>query len=342
MSNGCARRTPLKCRGDVFLKYSRIKLPDSRNSSTNEQSTSLADCRAECSSNCTCTAYAQLNISGDGSGCLFYYGDLIDVRTMLEGGQYIYIRMNSTELESKGIKRVILITSFTSGGGLVLLGLILILVWKKKYSNKIDEESFIGGNGKESELPFSSLSTILKATTNFSIKNKLGEGGFGPVFGVKRLRSTNSMLEDGQEIVVKRLSKSSLQGVDELKNEVLLIAKLQHRNLVKLLGCCIQGEENALIYEYMPNNSLDLILFAETKSKLLDGAKRFNIINGIARGLLYLHQDSRLRIIHRDLKVSNILLDADMNPKISDFGLAKCFKGNELQTEARTSRVVGT
>lgn len=98
LSNGCVRRKPLKCRGDVFLKYSKIKLPDARNSSINEHRMSLADCKAQCLSNCTCMAYAQLNISGDGNGCLFYYGDLIDVRTMLEGGQDLYIRMDATEL----------------------------------------------------------------------------------------------------------------------------------------------------------------------------------------------------------------------------------------------------
>ncbi|KAG4999421.1 hypothetical protein JHK87_020493 [Glycine soja] len=187
-------------------------------------------------------------------------------------------------------------------------------------------------NMDDLELPLFDFNTITMATNNFSDENKLGQGGFGIVY--------KGRLMEGQNIAVKRLSKNSGQGIDEFKNEVKLIVKLQHRNLVRLLGCSIQMDEKMLVYEYMENRSLDAILFDKTKRSSLDWQRRFNIICGIARGLLYLHQDSRFRIIHRDLKASNILLDKEMNPKISDFGMARIF-GTD-QTEANTMRVVGT
>ncbi|XP_057993142.1 G-type lectin S-receptor-like serine/threonine-protein kinase SD1-1 [Hevea brasiliensis] len=205
----------------------------------------------------------------------------------------------------------------------------LSLLDQTEKKEEIDESE---SSEEDMELPLFDLVIISHATNKFSDSNKLGEGGFGPVY--------KGTLIDGKEIAVKRLSKNSGQGVKEFKNEVKLIVKLQHRNLVKLLGCCIEGDERMLIYEYMPNKSLNSFIFDQTRGKALDWSKRFKILCGIARGLLYLHQDSRLRIIHRDLKASNVLLDKDMNPKISDFGIAKTFGAD--QTEGNTNRVIGT
>ncbi|THG17307.1 hypothetical protein TEA_008591 [Camellia sinensis var. sinensis] len=174
--------------------------------------------------------------------------------------------------------------------------------------------------------------TISVATDNFSDANKLGQGGFGAVY--------RGRLPNGQEIAVKRLSRDSGQGELEFKNEVMLVAKLQHRNLVRLLGFCLEGTERLLIYEYVTNSSLDHFIFDAINRAYLDWDRRYKIIGGIARGLLYLHEDSRLRIIHRDLKASNVLLDRDMNAKISDFGMARIFDVD--QTQGNTSRVVGT
>ncbi|KAI3914712.1 hypothetical protein MKW92_021886 [Papaver armeniacum] len=196
-----------------------------------------------------------------------------------------------------------------------------------------DTEMLIGENA---ELRVIEFKTLAIATNNFSEANKLGHGGFGSVY--------KGTLRDGleeREIAVKRLSKNSEQGSQEFKNEVLVISKLQHRNLVRLLGCCTHEEEKMLIYEYMPNKSLDAFLFDPTMRGLFDWKKRFEIILGISRGILYLHRDSRLRVIHRDLKASNILLDEKLNPKISDFGMARIFGSNEL-LQANTRKVAGT
>ncbi|KAL6313977.1 hypothetical protein AAG906_011708 [Vitis piasezkii] len=251
-SNGCIRSTPLDCqKGDGFVKYSGVKLPDTRNSWFNE-SMNLKECASLCMRNCSCTAYANSDIRGGGSGCLLWFGDLIDIRDFTQNGQEFYVRMAASEL------------------------------------GYMDHNSRDENNEGQAhlELPLFDLDTLLNATNNFSSYNKLGEGGFGPVY--KNVMFSGNIAR-GQEIAVKMMSKTSRQGL---------------------------------------------------KDVVLDWPKRFLIINGIARGLLYLHQDSRLRIIHRDLKAGNILLDEEMTPKISDFGMARSFRGNE--TEANTKRVVGT
>ncbi|XP_026425739.1 G-type lectin S-receptor-like serine/threonine-protein kinase At1g11410 isoform X2 [Papaver somniferum] len=353
-SGGCLRNTSLQC-GSKDIGFSPIpssKLPDN---SQSRQVNSAEECKSACQSVCACNAYAY-----EKTQCQLWQGDMMNISQQSDGraGNLYLKRADSEFLTEVRTRKVVIwkiIVPVIASLVAIIMGVFGYMylckrnkanergrlkglqgVWK---TNTTDNETpnrnmFNDGKseGESHELQMFSLASLTVATNDYCMENKLGEGGFGPVYKGK--------LENGQQIAVKRLSKSSGQGIEEFKNEVVLISKLQHRNLVKLLGCCVEGEENMLIYEFMPNKSLDAFLFDPRKKSCLDWDRRFDIIGGIARGLLYLHRDSRLRVIHRDLKVSNILLDGDMIPKISDFGMARIFGGN--QTIDNTNRVVGT
>ncbi|XAR65795.1 Non-specific serine/threonine protein kinase [Bertholletia excelsa] len=336
-TGGCVRkRQPVSTcdKGDRFMTLARAKLPDVLQAHY-YGNLSPETCQETCLKNCSCTAYT----TGEEVECITWHGDLNDSSVLPKGGLELYIRVDSIELapqskktkSSHGKKEAI-----AAGSIVVVLLLIIFLVYWLVSRRKSEARLNILQASEEHnlELPIFDFATIVRATNNFSIQNKIGEGGFGPVY--------KGCLSTEKEIAVKRLSINSRQGVNEFTNEVILIAKLQHRNLVRLLGCCSHREERMLVYEYMPNGSLDLFIFGleKKKHKLLTWRQRLDIIIGIARGLLYLHQDSRLKIIHRDLKTSNILLDSEMNPKISDFGLAKVVGGDQSSTITR--RVVGT
>ncbi|XP_020988823.1 receptor-like serine/threonine-protein kinase SD1-8 isoform X8 [Arachis duranensis] len=351
-SDGCVRNTALNCSTDKFLHLEHTKLPETSSVFMNKSMT-LDECGSLCKRNCSCTAYANIDIRNGGSGCVMWLGQLVDMRVYSTDGQDLYVRLAAADIGSTSSNknhRVVQAVGITLSALVLVLGLVAICYLMKKSKQRsrgfvrrshdwiMNEVVFSRKhlrderNMDDLELPMFDFDTLTMATNNFSQDNKLGEGGFGRVY--------RGRLIEGQEIAVKRLSKKSGQGNEEFKNEVKLIVKLQHQNLVRLLGCCIEKDEKMLVYEYLENRGLDSILFDKSKRPLLDWERRFNIIYGIAKGLLYLHQDSRYRIIHRDLKTSNILLDNEMNPKISDFGIARIFDKNQMQ--AKTLRIVGT
>ncbi|NP_001347928.1 putative protein kinase superfamily protein [Zea mays] len=189
--------------------------------------------------------------------------------------------------------------------------------------------------------------TLAAATRSFSEKNRLGQGGFGPVY--------RGRLEDGRDVAVKRLGAGSRQGAREFRNEATLLSRVQHRNVVNLIGYCARGaEDKLLVYEYVPNESLDKILFSSSSSARsssnsdrsrraeLTWPRRHEVVVGVARGLLYLHEDAHTPIIHRDIKASNILLDDRWVPKIADFGMARLFpEAGDGHSRVHT-RVAGT
>ncbi|CAN6443556.1 unnamed protein product [Victoria cruziana] len=177
-----------------------------------------------------------------------------------------------------------------------------------------------------------SLKEIKVATRDFHPENKIGQGSSGPVY--------KGIMQDGTQIAVKQLSSISRQGNREFFNEIGMVSALQHPNIVKLFGYCVQGDELMLIYEYMENNSLSRALFGSLEHQLkLDWPTRCKICIGVAKGLVYLHEESPLKVIHRDIKAMNILLDKDLNAKISDFGLAKLDEGDKSHISAH---IVGT
>ncbi|XP_062012048.1 G-type lectin S-receptor-like serine/threonine-protein kinase At1g67520 isoform X1 [Rosa rugosa] len=364
---GCQSRDYPSCRhiGDTFVENNGYFISLTSNQATEDDlntSLTLSDCKEACWQDCDCLGF--LSLFDNQTGCKFWVGNWVFSSHDLFGysNPRIFILSElsrndtnsaDTANEVSDTNRWIWIGTSIASALLVMVICILCFLLRRKFlpsgkrQQKIEKElldlvqsdqSFnVKGLPNDEKVGHSDLgvhtyASVLAATSNFSEENKLGEGGFGPVYRGKSVT--------GRDIAVKRLSRCSGQGALEFKNELILISELQHTNLVQLLGFCTHGEERMLIYEYMPNKSLDYFLFDSARVMLLDWNKRFSIIEGIAQGLLYLHKYSRVRVIHRDLKASNILLDENMIPKISDFGMARIFSHNEPQ--ANTNRVVGT
>ncbi|KAG2685190.1 hypothetical protein I3760_10G113200, partial [Carya illinoinensis] len=275
-TSGCVRRTPLQCmrastgtgedgKKDGFLKAKMMKTPSLANWSSNFED----ECRYRCLENCSCLAYAY----GSGFGCLSWSREyLIDSQQFSSGGVDLYVRVASSELDRMKDVKVIVIVTVVIGTAILAMCTFFFCrrMAKRKASKKKSKKNIMGGtypifhreenlagninqDKLQDQLPIFSLEELASATNSFDQSNKLGQDGFGPVYRGKLL--------DGQEIAVKRLARTSGQGMQEFMNEVTVISKLQHRNLVRLLGGCIEGEEKPLVYEYMPNKSLDAFLF---------------------------------------------------------------------------------
>ncbi|GAA0156534.1 hypothetical protein LIER_14013 [Lithospermum erythrorhizon] len=232
--------------------------------------------------------------------------------------------------EGRKSSRTGLIVGLVVGLGFVSFFALLVVyyvVQKRRRQSAYEDEEFLGIEAKPYTFSYAELRS---ATNDFNSDNKLGEGGFGPVY--------KGTLNDERVVAIKRLSVASNQGKSQFVAEIAAISAVQHRNLVKLYGCCIEGDNRLLVYEYLENKSLDKALFEKTGLHL-DWPTRFDVCLGVARGLAYLHEESRVKIVHRDVKASNILLDSELNPKISDFGLAKLY--DEKMTHIST-HVAGT
>nr|AGN12796.1 Lal2 S-domain receptor kinase [Leavenworthia alabamica] len=337
----CVRKSQLSCHEKEFKKIRNMKLPDTEYAIVDIK-VGLEECEKRCLKNCNCTAFAITDMGNGGSGCVMWTGDLIDLRSYMTEGQDLYVKLPADDL---GGKRNINIKPIIGSiiGGLGLLGLVILCYWLviTRNRSKSNSPSITEPPSSDSSKVFEDWGSICMdydviatATENFSDSNTLGKGGHGTVY--------KGQLPDGHKIAVKKMTADSKGGLTGLGNEINLIAKVQHSNLIRLLGSCSTSrpDHNLLVYEYVENSSLDTYIFDTTGQYVLNWEKRFEIIKGIVRGLIYLHQDSRFRIIHLDLKPNNILLDKKMIPKISDFGLAQTLEGNATIGFARTA--VGT
>ncbi|RCV29497.1 hypothetical protein SETIT_6G018200v2 [Setaria italica] len=319
-TGGCARNTPLSCEGntsaagmaDKFYPMSSVQLPaDAQNVGT---ATSAGECSLACLGSCSCTAY-----SYDQGGCSIWHDKLLNVRQ--QGNSVLLLRLAAKELQSsKGSNRMGVIIGAAVGASTATLVLIfLLIIWMRKGGRYGDDVQ--GGMGL---IAFRYVD-LQNATKNFS--DKLGAGSFGSVF--------KGSLNDSTNIAVKRLD-GARQGEKQFRAEVSSIGVIQHVNLVKLIGFCCQGDRRLLVYEHMPNGSLDAHLF-QGNGTVLDWTTRYQIAVGVARGLAYLHASCRDCIIHCDIKPENILLDGSFTPKVADFGMAK-FLGRDFSHVVTTMR----
>ncbi|KAF7123471.1 hypothetical protein RHSIM_Rhsim12G0042500 [Rhododendron simsii] len=261
------------------------------------------------------------------SGCYMRYST----------SKFYYNSSTDTTSGKRGGNRLAVILAATSAGvAFLLIAATMSFFARKKRVKKRRERKQLGAllvTVNNSKLNFS-YETLERATNYFSNSNKLGQGGSGSVY--------KGILPDGQVVAVKRLFFNTRQWVDHFFNEVNLISGIHHKNLVKLLGCSITGPESLLVYEFVANQSVHDHLFVKKDvQQPLTLEERYKIILGTAEGLAYLHEESNLRIIHRDIKLSNVLLDDNFSPKIADFGLARLFPEDKTHISTAIAGTLG-
>ncbi|KAL6283206.1 hypothetical protein ACE6H2_014135 [Prunus campanulata] len=267
--------------------------------------------------------------AGKGTCCIPGQGTYGPVISAISATPDFIPTVSNNPPTSKKNRTGLIVGIVVGGGVLILIVAAFYIFQRRKRPNTMDDEELFGIDIGPLTFSFSELKS---ATNDFNPANKLGEGGFGPVY--------KGTLNDGRVIAVKQLSAASHQGKNQFVTEIATISAVQHNNLVDLYGFCVEGDKRLLVYEYLENNSLDQALFGK-RSLNLDWSTRFDICLGVARGLTYLHEESRVRIVHRDVKASNILLDSNLIPKISDFGLAKLYDDKKTHISTRVAGTIG-
>ncbi|XP_057750328.1 G-type lectin S-receptor-like serine/threonine-protein kinase At2g19130 [Arachis stenosperma] len=325
-SSGCKRRTKFQCETanpnggakDRFMAFPNMALPSP---AQHVSAGDAEECASTCLEDCSCTAYAYGN-----KGCVIWNGDLLNLQQLSQddsNGETMFLKLAASEFDDpkSSKRRTIGAVAGAVGGMVIVLALTLFALVRRR--RQVQSGTLVEGS-----LKTFGYRDLQIATMNFS--DKLGGGSFGSVF--------KGTLPDSSVIAVKMLENIS-QSEKQFRTEVSTIGIVQHINLVRLRGFCSEGTRKLLVYDYMPNGSLDSNLFHEKgfKSKVLEWKERYQIALGTARGLAYLHEKCRDCIIHCDVKPENILLDADFCPKVAHFGLAKLV-GREVGQVLTTMR----